>query len=75
MESLPPVKLGAHILAAFAAALLLRYPLEKRFVADAEEIAQPARQFALDQGLGTVAALVAAGLNHVPLRLPGGQHP
>lgn len=72
MESLPPVKLGAHILAAFAAALLLRYPLEKRFVADAEEIAQPARQFALDQGLGVVAALVAAGLNHVRFGFPAG---
>jgi sigma-B regulation protein RsbU (phosphoserine phosphatase) len=72
MESLPPVKLGAHILAAFAAALLLRYPLEKRFVAGAEEIAQPARQFALDQGLGTVAALVAAGLNHFRFGFPAG---
>ena len=48
MESLPPVKLGAHILAAFAAALLLRYPLEKRLVDGADEIAQPTRQFVLD---------------------------
>jgi sigma-B regulation protein RsbU (phosphoserine phosphatase) len=72
MESLPPVKLGAHILAAFAAALLLRYPLEKRFVDGAEEIAQPARQFVLDQGLGAVAALVAGGLNHVRFGFPAG---
>jgi phosphoserine phosphatase RsbU/P len=70
MESLPPVKLGAHILAAFAVALILRYPLERRLVAGAEEIDQPMRQFMLDLGLGAVAALVAAGLNHFRFGFP-----
>ncbi|HSV92158.1 MAG TPA: SpoIIE family protein phosphatase [Desulfobacterales bacterium] len=72
MESLPPVALGAHILTAFAVALVLRHPLERRLVTAAPEIDQSARQFMLDQGLGAVAALVAAGLNHVRFGFPAG---
>ena len=59
MATLPPVTLGAHILAAFAIALSLRPLLEKRWVTSAEEILQPVRQFELDQSLGAVAALCA----------------
>ncbi len=72
MESLPPVALGAHILTAFAVALILRHPLERRLVTAAPEIDQSARQFMLDQGLGAVAALVAAGLNHFRFGFPAG---
>lgn len=72
MESLPPVALGAHILAAFGAALLLRRPLEARWVDRAAEISRPARQFALDQSLAATAALIAAGLNHWRFGFPAG---
>jgi sigma-B regulation protein RsbU (phosphoserine phosphatase) len=72
MAGLPPVTLGAHILAAFGAALLLRPTLEKRWVAPADEIAQPARQFTLDQSLGAAAALVAAALNYFRFGFPAG---
>jgi phosphoserine phosphatase RsbU/P len=70
MASLLPVTLGANILAAFAIALSLRPLLEKRWVTSAEAILQPVRQFQLDQSLGAVAALIAAGLNLVRFGFP-----
>jgi sigma-B regulation protein RsbU (phosphoserine phosphatase) len=72
MAGLPPVILGAHILAAFLLALLVRGSLEKRYVTSAAEVSQPKRQFVLDQLLGVVIALVAAGLNVVRYGFPAG---
>jgi len=63
MAGLPPVNLGAHILTAFLIALLLRGPLQKRYVTTVADVSQPKRQFFLDQLLGVAAALIAAGLN------------
>lgn len=72
MASLPPVTLGAHILAAFAVALVLRRPIERRWIDRSAEIVRPMRQFTLDQSLGAVAALVAAGLNWARFGFPAG---
>ena len=65
MAELPPVSLGAHILAAYAAVLVLRRPLERRLVEAAGEESQPQRQFIFDFLLGLAAALLAASLNVV----------
>jgi sigma-B regulation protein RsbU (phosphoserine phosphatase) len=72
MAGLPPVTLGAHILAAFLIALLLRGPLEKRYVKTVADVSQPKRQFFLDQLLGVGIALVAAGLNVGRFGFPAG---
>src|SRR5512143_3976489 len=72
MAGLPPVNLGAHISAAFLIALLLRASLEKRYVKADADVTQPKRQFYLDQLLGVVAALVAAGLNVGRYGFPAG---
>jgi hypothetical protein len=45
MAGLPPVTLVAHILSAFLIALLLRGPLEKRYVKTVSDVSQPKRQF------------------------------
>ena len=63
MAGLPPVRLGVHILAAYAAVLALRRPLERRWVASAKEVSQPVRQFVFDLLSGTAAGLIAAALN------------
>jgi len=52
MAGLPPVQLGVNILAAFLFALILRRPLEVRFVGAADEGSQPKRQFFFDLALG-----------------------
>jgi sigma-B regulation protein RsbU (phosphoserine phosphatase) len=43
--------------------LILRRPLENRFVTTAEEVSQPKRQFVFDFLLGLAAGLLAAALN------------
>jgi sigma-B regulation protein RsbU (phosphoserine phosphatase) len=63
MAELPPVRLGVHILAAYAAVLALRRPLERRWVTSAKEVAQPMRQFVFDLLAGLAAGLIAAALN------------
>jgi len=63
MAELPPVSLGVHILAAYAAVLVLRRPLESRLVETANEESQPKRQFIFDFLLGVAAGLLAASLN------------
>jgi len=63
MAELPPVSLGVHIFAAFTVVLILRRPLENRWVRGAEEVSQPKRQFVFDFLLGLAAGLLAAALN------------
>lgn len=63
MAELPPVSLGVHILAGYAAALALRRPLETRMVLTADDVRQPKRQFVFDFLLGMAAGLLAAALN------------
>jgi len=63
MAQLPPVNLGVHIFAAFMVVLILRRPLEKRWVMIADEVLQPKRQFVFDFLLGLAAGLLAAALN------------
>jgi hypothetical protein len=65
MASLPPVRLGAIILTAFAAAFLLRRLLEKRVVTSADGVLQPKRQFLLDFSLSLGAGVIGGGLNFV----------
>jgi sigma-B regulation protein RsbU (phosphoserine phosphatase) len=72
MAGLPPVYLGAHILAGFLIALLLRGPFEKRYVKTVAEVSQPKRQFFLDLLLGVAAALIAGGLNMIRYGFPFG---
>jgi len=63
MAELPPVSLGVHIFAAYAAALGLRRLFENRWVRVADEVSQPKRQFVFDFLLGLMAGLLAAFLN------------
>ncbi len=65
MAELPPVSLGAIILAAFAAAFLLRRFLEKRVVTSADGVSQPKRQFLFDFSLSLGAGVIGAVLNIV----------
>jgi sigma-B regulation protein RsbU (phosphoserine phosphatase) len=57
------VSLGVHILAAYTLVLVLRRPLESRFVTAADEVSQPKRQFVFDFLLGLAAGMLAAALN------------
>jgi sigma-B regulation protein RsbU (phosphoserine phosphatase) len=70
MESLPPVRLGINILAAFTLAFVLRFTTEGRWVESTGESQQPQRQFAFDLGFSLGAGLVAAALNMVLYRFP-----
>jgi phosphoserine phosphatase RsbU/P len=70
MESLPPVRLGINILAAFTLAFVLRFTTEGRWVESVGESQQPQRQFAFDLGFSLGAGLVAAALNMVLYRFP-----
>jgi phosphoserine phosphatase RsbU/P len=63
MAELPPVKLGVHILTAYAVALILRRPFENLVVETADEVSQPKRQFVFDFLMGLAAGLLAAALN------------
>jgi sigma-B regulation protein RsbU (phosphoserine phosphatase) len=65
MAGLPPVSLGANILAAFAAIFLLRRLLEKRVVTSADGVSQPKRQFLFDFSLSLGAGAIGAALNIV----------
>jgi len=72
MAELPPVRLGVHILAAYGAVLVLRRPLETRWVTSAEDVAQPVRQFFFDLAAGLSAGLLAAMLNRIFFEFPAG---
>jgi len=63
MESLPSVELGAVIFVAFAVVLVLRRPLEKRWVVPAREVSQANRQFQLEIFLTAMAGMLATGYN------------
>jgi phosphoserine phosphatase RsbU/P len=65
MAELPPVRLGAIILSAFAAAFFLRRLLEKSVVTSADAMSQPKRQFLFDFSLGLGAGVIGATLNIV----------
>jgi sigma-B regulation protein RsbU (phosphoserine phosphatase) len=65
MAGLPPVRLGAIILSAFAAAFFLRRLLEKRVVTSADGVLQPKRQYLLDFSLSLGAGVIGAALNIV----------
>jgi len=70
MAELPPVRLGVHILAAYGAVLLLRRPLETRWVMSAEDVSQPLRQFFFDLAAGLAAGLLASMLNRFFFEFP-----
>jgi sigma-B regulation protein RsbU (phosphoserine phosphatase) len=70
MESLPPVRLGINILAAYTLAFVLRFNTEKRVVESVGESQQPRRQFAFDLGFSLAAGLAAAALNMLLYRFP-----
>jgi sigma-B regulation protein RsbU (phosphoserine phosphatase) len=72
MEALPPVRLGAFILAAYGIALTLRFPLQRRLVETAADERQPRRQFALDLGLGLMAGVTGGAMFHLWLDFPLG---
>ena len=63
MESLPPVHLGATILASFAVVLLGRRPAERDYVLGQPGIDRPRRQFGLDFMLCLVAGGLASAYN------------
>lgn len=63
MAGLPPVSLGANLLAAFAVALLVRRAAERRWVEAVEAIHRPQRQFVLDLALGIAVGLLGAAVN------------
>jgi sigma-B regulation protein RsbU (phosphoserine phosphatase) len=65
MAGLPPVRLGAIILAAFAAAFFIRRLLEKRVVTSADGVSQPTRQFLFDLSLSFGTGVTGAALNIV----------
>jgi sigma-B regulation protein RsbU (phosphoserine phosphatase) len=70
METLPPVHLGASILVAFLAALLLRWRLEHRFVVSQPQVAQPKRQFYFDIAMCLAAGSVVVVYNTVAYGFP-----
>lgn len=70
MAGLPPVTLGAIILAAFAIALLLRRLVERRVVLSASPLVQPQRQLALDFCLALAAGVSAMVYNHLVYDFP-----
>ena len=61
MAGLPPVRLGAIILTAFAAVFVLRRLLEKRVVTSAAGVSQPKRQFLFDFYLSLGAGVIGGG--------------
>ncbi|GFK93644.1 Phosphoserine phosphatase RsbU [Fundidesulfovibrio magnetotacticus] len=70
MDSLPPVHLGAIVLAASAVVLLARVPLEKALVEGADIFGQPRSQFLLDLALGLAAGGLAGLFNTLALGFP-----
>jgi phosphoserine phosphatase RsbU/P len=60
MAAMPPVKLGAILLVAYAAALISRKPLLKYVVLPAVDTSQPSRQFFLDLLLSLMAGVLAS---------------
>ncbi|MGD9192396.1 MAG: SpoIIE family protein phosphatase [Desulfobacterales bacterium] len=65
METLPPVTLGVIILIAFLIVLVIRTPVQRRFVRAAPAILQPKRAFSLDLALCLSAGFLAAAYNRI----------
>jgi sigma-B regulation protein RsbU (phosphoserine phosphatase) len=70
MAAMPPVKLGAILFIVYAAALISRKPLVKRFVLPAADTSQPIRQFFLDLFLSLMAGSLAGAYNMLMLGFP-----
>ena len=70
MAAMPPVKLGAILFVAYAAVLISRGPLVKRFVLPAADTLQPRRQFTLDLFLSLMAGILASIYNMLVLEFP-----
>ena len=70
MAAMPPVELGLILLVAYAAALISRGLLVKRFVLPAVETSQPRRQFTLDLLLSLMAGILASIYNMLVLGFP-----
>jgi len=70
MAAMPPVKLGAIILVAYAAALISRGPLLKRVVLPVVDTSQPRRQFTLDLLLSLMAGILASVYNMLVVGFP-----
>jgi sigma-B regulation protein RsbU (phosphoserine phosphatase) len=65
LETLPPVTLGVIILIAFLIVLVIRTPVQRRFVRAAPAILQPKRAFSLDLALCLSAGFLAAAYNRI----------
>ena len=72
MATLPPVTLGAIILASFGVMLLLHRTLEKRFVDISPEVDQPQRQFLVEMTLTFGAGVIATAVNYFAYQFPLG---
>ena len=70
METLPPVTLGAIILGAFSAVLLIRRPIVRYFVEQAPFPEQPKRQLILDALLCLLAGVIGATFNTIVFDFP-----
>jgi phosphoserine phosphatase RsbU/P len=70
MAAMPPVKLGAILFFAYAATLISRGPLVKRFVLTVVDTTQPRRQFTLDLLLSLMAGILASIYNMLMLGFP-----
>ena len=70
MAAMPPVKLGAILFVAYAAVLMARGLLVKRFVLSVVDTAQPRRQFSLDLFLSLTAGILAGVYNTRVLGFP-----
>ena len=72
MATLPPVNLGVIIFLSFLAALILRIPIEKRWVLSAEKSSQPKSQFLMDLCLCLSAGIIAMTFNKAAYGFPVG---
>ena len=70
MAAMPPVELGVILFVAYAAALISRGPLVRRFVLSRVDTLQPKRQFTLDILLSLMAGILASIYNVLMLGFP-----
>jgi sigma-B regulation protein RsbU (phosphoserine phosphatase) len=70
MESLPPVTLGATIFTAFLLALIVRRPIERRWVLTASPFHQPKRQFTVELAIYLGIGIFAFLINRIIYGMP-----
>ena len=70
METLPPVDLGIIILVSFAIVIMVRHPLESRFVLTVAEPMQPKRRFVFEIALCLIAGAIAVTYNRWMYQFP-----